>query len=145
MVQNRTLRRLPANWTVTRVAGDTTAPRGVNMLPRRFAVLAAAVSLSERLVVALLLSLNLLALAPFASASPPDPTWIGGIYDAADHDDEILAAASLEAVVQRPLIVANSARLVRRHMRFEAPVVHATGIATSQTRAPPAPTLAILL
>ena len=38
-----------------------------------------------------------LALVPLAHASPPDPVWIAGIYDAGDSDDVILAATSLES------------------------------------------------
>jgi hypothetical protein len=44
-----------------------------------------------------------------AHASPPDPTWIPGIYDAADFDDEILTVLSIDGVTittppaQRPM------------------------------------------
>jgi hypothetical protein len=31
-----------------------------------------------------------LALGPVAYASPPDPSWIGGLYDNADFDDVVL-------------------------------------------------------
>ena len=37
--------------------------------------------------------LILLALVPFAHASPPDPLWIPGLYDGADADDAIQAIA----------------------------------------------------
>jgi|SRR5215468_6341219 len=30
-----------------------------------------------------------LALVPLVYASPPDPTWIPGVYDAADYDDVV--------------------------------------------------------
>ena len=33
-------------------------------------------------------------LGPLAHASPPDPTYIPGLYDDADHDDVILLALS---------------------------------------------------
>jgi hypothetical protein len=33
-----------------------------------------------------------------AHASPPDPTWIPGIYDNADFDDAILAVLSIDGV-----------------------------------------------
>ena len=33
----------------------------------------------------------LVALMPLAHASPPDPSWIAGFYDAADHDEVVLA------------------------------------------------------
>jgi len=43
----------------------------------------------------------LLALVPLSTASPPDPLWIGGCYDAADFDDVILATTSLESRVEK--------------------------------------------
>jgi len=36
-----------------------------------------------------LVFLVMLALVPLAYASPPDPLWIAGIYDAADYDDVV--------------------------------------------------------
>lgn len=39
-------------------------------------------------VIALLLTANILTV-PLAYASPPDPTWIAGIYDNADYDDVV--------------------------------------------------------
>ena len=39
----------------------------------------------------------MLALVPLAHASPPDPVWLAGIYDAGDSDDVIVAATSLES------------------------------------------------
>jgi hypothetical protein len=38
----------------------------------------------------------LVALTPLAYASPPDPAWIPGIYDAADLDDVVQLAVSLD-------------------------------------------------
>jgi hypothetical protein len=34
------------------------------------------------------------SLTPLAHASPPDPTWIPGIYDDADYDDVVSLATS---------------------------------------------------
>jgi len=36
-----------------------------------------------------LVILALFALGPLAYASPPDQTWVAGIYDAADYDDVV--------------------------------------------------------
>jgi hypothetical protein len=49
-----------------------------------------------RLSVTALLVLMLSALGPLASASPPDPGWIGGFYDAADYDDVVLAVTGMD-------------------------------------------------
>ena len=40
------------------------------------------------------------ALAPLAQATPPDQTWIGGIYDNADYDDIVLNITSAVGVVE---------------------------------------------
>jgi hypothetical protein len=40
---------------------------------------------------AMLLASVLATLVPLAHFSPPDPTWIAGLYDNADHDDAVVA------------------------------------------------------
>jgi hypothetical protein len=45
-----------------------------------------------------LLLVALSALAPLALASPPDPIWIGGLFDGDDADDLVVAATSSEGV-----------------------------------------------
>src|SRR5262245_15563672 len=42
-----------------------------------------------RVVVLLAIALGIM-LHPLAAASPPDPTWIPGFYDAADFDDVVI-------------------------------------------------------
>jgi hypothetical protein len=42
------------------------------------------------LSIALILFCSLVALVPLAHASRPDPTWIAGLYDEADHDDVVV-------------------------------------------------------
>jgi len=39
---------------------------------------------------------------PLAAASPPDPTWIAGVYDDGDLDDAVLLAGSLVGVSDAP-------------------------------------------
>src|SRR5262245_32368378 len=46
----------------------------------------------------------LTCLVPLAHASPSDPVWIAGAYDAADSDDIILKATSLETSVEGGLL-----------------------------------------
>jgi len=47
------------------------------------------------------------ALVPLAYARPPDPTWVGGIYDDADYDDIVVAVGSAMGTVEdvRPVAV----------------------------------------
>ena len=49
----------------------------------------------SRITLVLLLGLALLTLAALAHASPPDQTWLPGIYDDADFDDVIGLITSL--------------------------------------------------
>ena len=44
-----------------------------------------------RCLVSVLLAGVLFTLIPLAHSNPPDPTWIAGLYDDADHDDAVLA------------------------------------------------------
>jgi len=43
-----------------------------------------------------LLLIGLIDVAPLALASPPDPLWIGGLFDADDGDDVVLAVTSAD-------------------------------------------------
>jgi len=54
-----------------------------------------------RAVLALALLSSLLLLAPFAYASPPDPSWISGFYDDADFDNIIGLITSDAGVSER--------------------------------------------
>ena len=82
----------------------------------------------------------LLILVPLAHTSPPDAMWIAGIYDAADYDDVILAAAAMESLPHEGPILEGPVSLV-------ASIVPAAGAAfavanevrIAQPRAPPTP------
>jgi hypothetical protein len=52
---------------------------------------------SSALMVAALIAV-LTMLAPLAQASPPDPLWTGGVFDANDLDDVVVVAASADGV-----------------------------------------------
>ena len=45
-----------------------------------------------------------LGLAPVAHATPPDPSWIPGLYDNADFDDVILLITSKLGAIQSNII-----------------------------------------
>jgi len=55
-------------------------------------------------LVGLTLIAAVLALAPAAHASPPDQTWIAGLYDNADFDDVVLFITSGIGAVQSSLL-----------------------------------------
>jgi len=58
-----------------------------------------------RVALALLLLLGLSGLTPLAYASPPDPSWVRGIYDDADYDDVVVLITSAAAVTAPVLVV----------------------------------------
>ncbi len=83
-----------------------------------------------------LVVLVLATLGPLASASPPDPSWIGGFYDAADGDDAILAVTGMDSPPLTPIVaveshavrlgdVAPTAARVERAFALAAPAVRA--------------------
>jgi hypothetical protein len=51
-----------------------------------------------RRLLAVLIVGTLAAVVPMAHASPPDPTWIAGIWDAADCDEAILSLTGGDAL-----------------------------------------------
>ena len=53
------------------------------------------------LMVSLLVSV-LVALTPLAYASPPDPTYISGLWDDGDYDDVVILVAGASSIVDVP-------------------------------------------
>jgi hypothetical protein len=58
-----------------------------------------------RVALVLLLLLGLSGLTPLAYATPPDPSWVRGIYDDADYDDVVVQITSAAAVATPVLVV----------------------------------------
>ena len=55
----------------------------------------------------------LFAILPLAEASPPDPLWVGGMYDGADLDDIVAAVSAATAVVGRSVLLLLDPAVVR--------------------------------
>ena len=49
----------------------------------------------------------LVSVTPLAYTSPPDPSWIGGIYDGGDFDDVVVFIVSAAALGE-PVVSANA-------------------------------------
>jgi len=47
-----------------------------------------------------LLFVVLALLAPIAYASPPDPSWVYGLYDGGDFDDVVLVVTAVAGIVE---------------------------------------------
>jgi hypothetical protein len=82
----------------------------------------------------LLVFVCVISVTPLAYASPPDPTWIEGVYDDADGDDVIVslswaawiveltpAASAAPLVVAVPFTLAAAARILSRDIRPTPP------------------------
>jgi hypothetical protein len=80
-----------------------------------------------------------LALAPAAHASPPDQTWIPGLYDNADFDDVILFITSALGAVQPSLVWLPRmvALVVGLVSPADTPVQSLRRVASGPSRAPP--------
>ena len=94
---------------------------------------------TSRRILSLVLVLAALALTPAAYASPPDPSWIAGLYDNADFDDVILFIVSGLGAVQPSLVW--SPRMVALVVGLVSPagtpVQSLPRVASGPSRAPP--------
>ena len=79
------------------------------------------------------------ALTPLAYATPPDPSWVRGLWDGADLDDVVVLITSGVGIVDvEPLValfpvLACAASLVES----DRTVVLAAAVSSSESRAPP--------
>jgi hypothetical protein len=89
-------------------------------------------------VLVLALSSCIVALIPLAHASPVDPLWIAGIYDAADSDEVVVLAASLESLVEEtPLVVTPVSMVADGIVSQNAAMAASPTLDASRPRAPP--------
>jgi hypothetical protein len=58
----------------------------------------------QRLLLLMLVGATL-ALTPLAQASPPDQTWLPGLYDDADYDDVVRAVTASVASLEPPVVL----------------------------------------
>ena len=77
-------------------------------------------------------------LRPLAAASPPDPTWIAGLYDDADFDNVVTAIGGMVGISHAP-----GADAIRPHWHLSALMfpggVDAASVTllSASTRSPP--------
>ena len=92
----------------------------------------------QRLVLSLVIA-TLLGLVPLAHTTPPDQTWLAGLYDSNDYDDAVIFLTSVVAVVnpdpapaleRLPLVVGPASQA-------RQPVASAPRPAAYHLRAPP--------
>ena len=99
--------------------------------------LLAAVNCRYGRAAALGLLVVLVILVPLAGATPPDPLWIAGIYDAADSDDVVVAAMSLDIRVEHDPVVVSPVSIVDRIPVGPVPAIPDVSLRGTQARAPP--------
>jgi|SRR6266436_6649671 len=92
-----------------------------------------------RRILGLVLVMTALALTPAAYASPPDQTWIAGLYDNADYDDVVLFITSGLGGIQpslawSPRVVALVVGVV---LSVEISAPTSDSVASGPSRAPP--------
>jgi len=84
-------------------------------------------------------SIILIGIVPLAAASPPDPLWVPGWYDAADFDDVVVTVVSATGAVEHaPPILAKPDDVVTPTIcRANAGAILAVALSTTRPRAPP--------
>ena len=93
-----------------------------------------------RRLLLLLLAAAVVALTPAAHASPPDQTWIAGLYDNADYDDAVLAViASVASLDRQPSHDPQHVDLVIAFvLAIDESLRAPPSLSSNRTRAPPA-------
>lgn len=83
--------------------------------------------------------LLLVTLVPFTHATPPDPLWIGGIYDGADQDDVVAPLLDEELPLAHAIGtgVQGVAPSFRSLSSLAESPVKASAVATPRLRSPP--------
>jgi hypothetical protein len=93
---------------------------------------------ASRVLLVALIAIAPLTLATLAHASPPDPSWIQGIYDDADHDDVIAFLTSQTGEVRAAPVEHPPIRLAAERV---APPTERAGplvaVSATRSRAPP--------
>jgi len=88
---------------------------------------------------ALLLILSGAGLRALAAASPMDPLWLPGVYDAADFDDVVLAVRALDGSRDdTPAPLEPPARLAVEVARLRPIALRSLARSFEDSRAPPA-------
>src|SRR5262245_25201003 len=109
----------------------------VRTLPEPFDALA---SRSAGMMRALCLSSLIIALTclvPFVHASPPDPSWVAGIYDAADFDEIVAVVAATTWLVGCPITLPKPTSCEGRLERPDNPIKPRALLSPLSIRSPP--------
>ena len=86
-----------------------------------------------------LLSALLVGLTPLAHASPPDQTWLWGLYDNADYDDIVSSVTSADGTSDSTLArdLGSPTQVTARLRSAEPPLTEPALRSPCRLRAPP--------
>jgi hypothetical protein len=92
----------------------------------------------RHLLITLLVVLSA-GLVALAQASPPDQTWLGGLYDDADYDNVVLSVTSAVSVVEPRAIreTGSFQTTVDRPIQFDDSAPSLPALSPNLSRAPP--------
>jgi len=81
-----------------------------------------------------------IGIVPLAAASPPDPLWVPGWYDAADFDDVVVTVVSATGAFEHapPVLAKPDDVITPAICRADARAIQAVAFSTTRPRAPPA-------
>jgi hypothetical protein len=86
---------------------------------------------------AFLLAVAVIAVVGLASASPPDPTWIPGLWDNGDYDDAVLTLLAIDGLAIEPLVVRATAEVVHPLPTTASPAPPSPCVEAGHGRSPP--------
>jgi hypothetical protein len=93
---------------------------------------------SVRRLLSLLVVSGFVTIVPLAHGSPPDPTWVAGLYDDGDHDDVVLAITTASALPSvEPTAVSRATLSILRAVLFEPARIQSSCRISPVDRAPP--------
>lgn len=94
---------------------------------------------ARRFLIAILATL-MVGLAPLAQASPPDQSWLGGLYDDADYDNVVLSVTSAAGAVESQIVrdTGPFQTVAERPIPFDESAPSAAVLSPNFSRAPPA-------
>lgn len=84
-----------------------------------------------------LLATIVVAGVALAHASPPDPTWIAGLWDDADHDDAVIALLGIDGFVVTVTLSPQPGALVAPLVLGDVPSAPTHELEALRSRAPP--------
>src|SRR5438093_7589344 len=88
-------------------------------------------------LISLAVIISVLTLTPASYASPPDPSWISGLYDNADYDDVVVLIAEHIGVIEPGVSALSGGPAIGRRQPATTDVSPRVPLSCGPGRAPP--------